>query len=295
MNNIMKKIEHISIRYFHYLDEKGPAFNAVLGLLSTLAIGAFDVYAPDEATHSLLYILPIAFVTWFSGMRYGFLIMLACMALWSINNIVSSVLISSWNMLSTLLFFTSIVALLNKTREMWENEKTLSRTDPLTGAKNLRAFSELVEYEMLRSQRDNLPFSLAYLDLDNFKLVNDSCGHSAGDELLKSIVSNVVSNLRKTDIIGRLGGDEFAIFFPETDRSSVQIVMQKVDSELSRSMQGKTCSTTLSTGVVTCSGGVYELEKLISYVDRLMYDVKHSGKNNIQYSVYPSGIQEEQK
>lgn len=259
----------------------------MVGLLCTIAIGAFDVYAPDEAVHSLLYILPIAFVTWFSGRRYGFLIMLACMALWSVNNVVDSLLITSWNIFSTLIFFASMVVLLHKTRELWINEKTLSRTDPLTGAKNLRAFTELVEYEMIRSQREEVPFSLAYLDLDNFKQVNDTCGHASGDTLLKSIVTNIVGNLRKTDVVGRLGGDEFAIFFPKTDQASVQVVMEKVDVELSRLMQSTTCPTTLSTGVVTCDGGVYDFEKLITFADQLMYDVKRAGKNNIYFASYP--------
>jgi len=283
----MNKVEQLLTGYFKFLEEKGRGFNAAAGLLCTLAIGAFDVYAPDEATHSLLYILPIAFVTWFSGKRYGFFITLVCMMLWSNNNVVDNLLITSWNIFSTMIFFISIVVLLHKTRVLWENEKILSRTDPLTGARNLRAFTELAEYEMLRSQRNDLPFSLAYLDLDNFKQVNDSCGHAAGDNLLKSIVANIASNLRKTDVVGRLGGDEFAIFFPETDQASVQVVMQKVDVELSRLMQSDVCATTLSTGVVTCCGGVYDLEKLISYADRLMYDVKRTGKNNIYYAVYP--------
>ena len=285
----MNTIEQSCIRYFQYLDEKGPEFNAALGLICTIAIGAFDVFAPDQVTHSFLYILPIAFVTWFSGMRYGFLIMLACVALWSINNVVSSPLITSWNISSTLFFFSSIVAVLHKTRSLWENEKNLSRTDPLTGAKNSRAFTELVEHEMLRSKREELPFSLAYIDLDDFKQVNDSCGHASGDNLLRSIVTNILGNLRKTDVVGRLGGDEFAIFFPETDQPSVQVVMQKVDSELFRLMQSTACPTTLSTGVVTCCGGVYDLENLISYADRLMYGVKRAGKNNICYAVYPPG------
>jgi diguanylate cyclase (GGDEF)-like protein len=282
----MNKIEQLWIRYLQYLDGKGPQFNAAVGLICTIAIGAFDVYAPDEATHSILYFLPIAFVTWFSGIRYGYIIMLICIVFWSVNNIANSPLITSWNIFSTLIFFSSIVILLHKTRGLWENEKLLSRTDPLTGAKNLRAFTELVEYEMLRSEREELPFSLAYLDLDNFKQVNDSCGHNSGDELLKSIVANIVINLRKTDVVGRLGGDEFAIFFPETDQSSVKVVMQKLNSELSGLMQSNACPATLSTGVVTCRGGVYDFEKLISYADSLMYDVKRSGKNNICYAAY---------
>jgi diguanylate cyclase (GGDEF)-like protein len=177
--------------------------------------------------------------------------------------------------------------MIHKFRDMLTNEKILARTDPLTGAKNLRAFSELVEYDMLRSQRDRSPFSLAYLDLDNFKQVNDICGHSAGDELLTAIVSNIVANLRKTDVVGRLGGDEFAIFLPDTDQPSAQVVLQKVSQELTKLMVNAECPTTFSMGVLTCAGGIHSLDKLINYADTLMYEVKHSGKNNIRYATYP--------
>jgi diguanylate cyclase (GGDEF)-like protein len=283
----MNMLENLLFRYFQYLDSKGTTYNAVVGLLWTAGIGAFDLVAPDEATHSFLYILPIAFVTWFSGIRLGIAILLMCTVLWSLNNIVESLLISSWNIISTLLFFTAIAALLNKTRAMWENEKKLSRTDPLTGAINLRAFTELVEYEILRSQRDGLPFSLAYLDLDNFKHVNDAYGHSAGDGLLKSIVSNMVHHLRKTDVIARLGGDEFAIFLPATDQTSIKVVMPKIRDELYKLTGHNNWPITVSMGVLTCTDGTGDFDTLVTRADKLMYAVKRAGKDNIRYEVYP--------
>jgi diguanylate cyclase (GGDEF)-like protein len=283
----MPKIEFLFLRYFKYLDSKGKTFHTVIGLICAGGVGAFDLLAPGEVSHSFLYILPITFVAWFAGLRLGLALSLLSSALWSVNNLVGSLFISFWNIGSTLIFFTVSAAVVNKFRSMLTNEKILARTDPLTGAKNLRAFSELVEYDMLRAQRDHSTFSLAYLDLDNFKQVNDICGHSAGDELLTAIVSEIVVNLRKTDVVGRLGGDEFAIFLPDTDQPAAQVVLQKVNQELTKLMVNAECPTTFSMGVLTCKEGIQSLDKLIHYADTLMYEVKRSGKNNIRYATYP--------
>ncbi len=284
----MKNFERYFLAYVQYLDSKGPIFNFSLGILCTFLVGIFDQYAPKEATHSFLYLLPISFVSWFGGKRYGVSIAILCTAVWSLNNIYADFMITTWNILSTVTFFSMIAFLLTKTRGLFENEKNLSRTDTLTGAKNSRAFTEMVEYEMLRSTREEFSSSLAYIDLDNFKSINDTFGHAAGDKLLKSIVATVSLSLRKTDILGRLGGDEFAIFFPETDQASVEIVMQKIHLKLAAQMENLSYQTSLSVGVITCEAGIHNFEKLISYADNLMYQVKGSGKNNIIYRPFPS-------
>lgn len=281
----MKHFEAILFRYFNYLESLGKTGNVILGLAWTVGIGVFDLYSPIEARHTFFYILPVAFVTWFSGIRYGLALSLLCTAFWSVSNLAASTIVTVWNIGSTQFSLIAIALVLHKTRSMWENEKHLSCTDPLTGATNLRAFCELVEYEILRSQRENLPFSLAYLDLDNFKQINDTHGHAAGDKLLRAIVANIVSHLRKTDVVARLGGDEFAIFFPATDRTLVQVVIQKVRQELTMLMANSPCPTTFSMGVVTCTGCAQDLQSLISYADKLMYEVKRSGKNDIRYAV----------
>lgn len=284
----MNKLEALLFRYFEYLDQKGKGYNALVGLLWTIVIGTFDIITHDEVKHSFFYLLPIAFVTWFSGKRLGFAIALLCTVLWSINNITGNCYITFWNISSTIFFLFSCVLILSKTRALWENEKTLSRTDPLTGVKNLRAFAELVEHEILRSQREGHPFSLAYLDLDNFKSVNDRFGHSTGDALLTAVVHNMVKNLRRTDVVGRMGGDEFAIFFPETDQDAVRVVMEKVRHELDHLMEKSAWQTTFSVGVITCHSGVYDFNHLINTVDSLMYDVKRGGKNDIRYALFPA-------
>ncbi len=283
----MKTFERFLLIYLQYLDSKGTRFNFPLGILCTLLIAIFDQYAPIEATHSFLYLLPISFVSWFCGSYYGLLITALCTTAWSMNNIYPNAIITAWNILSTFIFFSMTVFWLNKTKQLFENEKHLSRTDTLTGARNLRAFTEMVEYEMLRSERENLPYSLAYIDLDNFKTVNDTFGHSAGDQLLKSVVSTITLNLRKTDILGRLGGDEFAIFFPATEQAAVEIVMKKIHTKLNRLMKNLSYQSSISVGVVICEAGIHNLDKLIAAADNLMYQVKSSGKNNISYRPFP--------
>lgn len=284
----MKILDSFVPKFFNYLESKGKTFNFLLGILFVTLIGVIDISAPDEATHSFLYLIPVSIVTWFSGIWAGLGMALIGTAFWSVNNITASIAITTWNILSTIFFFSAIAALLHKTHVMWINESSLSRTDPLTGAKNTRAFTEIAEYEILRSQREGLPFSLAYLDLDNFKIINDTYGHAAGDTVLKIVVTEIVKNLRKTDVVARLGGDEFAIFFPETDQSSVQIVMEKVKEELKAVAKSNSWPTTFSIGVLTCSKGTCDLDAMITTSDRLMYAVKNKGKNNINYDIYPS-------
>jgi diguanylate cyclase (GGDEF)-like protein len=268
---------------------KGKALNIILGIAWTALIGTLDVLAPGEASFSFLYLFPIAFVTWFAGNRAGFVISLVCAALWSIDNLVdNSYVISTWNILSTFAIFCTVSIMISNIHKLLKRERKLSREDPLTGVMNHRAFSELVEYELLRLNRDGSAFSVAYLDLDNFKEVNDLYGHKKGDELLKTVVTNLIENLRQTDVIARVGGDEFAIFLPKTDDNEVQIVMEKVRIKLYELTGGLQRTVTFSMGVLTCTNSDFKFDDIISIADCLMYEVKKSGKNDIRYSTLPA-------
>lgn len=280
-------VEKLVIRYLDFLDAQGQRFNLIAGLACAGSIGVFDLTASPEVTHSFLYLLPISFVTWFSGRRAGFAVLAICMALWSGNNISSNMLITTWNILSTLSFFVAIAALVDKTRRLLENERQLARSDHLTGAWNMRAFAELVEHDMHNSRRTGQSFSLAYVDIDNFKTVNDTFGHARGDELLRTTVAEIIGSLRTTDIVGRLGGDEFAIFFPATDQVSVKTIMAKIVGQLAKLADENSWPISFSAGVVTCRGGVYDLNAIIASADFLMYQVKKAGKNSISYAEYP--------
>jgi len=169
-----------------------------------------------------------------------------------------------------------------------EREQSMARTDSLTGAVNSRYFYDLLEREIERNSRYKHPFTISYIDLDNFKQVNDQFGHSEGDAVLRSMVECIQKHIRKSDVIGRMGGDEFALLFPETDSAVAESVLNKVQKTLLADMKTNGWPVTFSIGTLTCRGGTETPDEVIRAVDALMYEVKHNGKNAIKYSVYRS-------
>ncbi|MGD0585602.1 MAG: diguanylate cyclase [Oryzomonas sp.] len=278
------------MQYTRFLDRQGTLFNLLAGVSCAALVGIFDHIAPDEVIASFLYLFPISFVAWFAGRTPGVLIAVSCAAIWAYDNLKSSsLLILAWNAFSVAGIFLVVSLLVAKIRQMLEMERELSTRDPLTGVMNMRAFSEVVEYEILRHKRQLETFSFAFLDLDNFKQVNDRYGHLKGDELLRSVVDCLVDNLRKTDIVARAGGDEFIIFFPMTGQDAVQVVMEKVRERLAGLSLKIDCPTSVSTGVLTCTHGLCDLDEIIFAADKLMYEVKATGKNNVRFAEYGNG------
>jgi diguanylate cyclase (GGDEF)-like protein len=134
---------------------------------------------------------------------------------------------------------------------------------------------------MLRLQRFNHPFSIAYLDVDNFKEVNDSLGHSIGDELLCRVAGILKSRLRQTDTIGRLGGDEFTIMFMETDAESAIAVLSDIRAGLFTGIEQVKLPVTFSIGLVTYEAPPESIAQVLGHADSLMYSVKRSGKDGV--------------
>ena len=273
-------------RLLSYLESKGRTFNMFCGLACVAIIGIADILSPQAVSFNFMYLFPIFFQSWLSGRKAGFFIALVGSAFWSIDNVNDISLTSIWNIFSTIAIFCTVAVLIAKIRELLKSEKTLSRTDSLTGVMNSRAFSEVVEYEIIRHRRDDTPFSIAYLDLDNFKSVNDLYGHKIGDTLLIAVIKNLANSLRNSDIIARVGGDEFVIFLPETGQEDVSIVMEKVKYHLHILSKSENMPVSFSMGVLTCDGGEIGYDEIMSIIDGLMYEVKKDGKGNIRYSSF---------
>ena len=161
----------------------------------------------------------------------------------------------------------------------------MARTDYLTRVANARAFDEAVQMEISRSRRYAHPFTVAYVDVDDFKSVNDKLGHSAGDEVLRSIAQTIVANVRETDVVARLGGDEFALLMPETDSESARSAIRKIQSVLRRETNRSGWGVTVSVGVLTCVAPPHTTDELLRMTDELMYSVKSKGKDEIAYQV----------
>ena len=167
-----------------------------------------------------------------------------------------------------------------------DREKKRATIDPLTGAANLRHFQEELRCEIERCGRHSRVFSVAYLDLDNFKVVNDTQGHAEGDKVLRLIVEAAFKRLRKTDLIARTGGDEFALILPETDAPTVETPIGDVTSEMIERLQQGGWPVTISCGVVTFRTPPRSVAEAMKAADQLMYEVKRSGKNAIREATF---------
>jgi len=265
-----------------------------IGCIGALLLGVVDRLIGSEISFSVFYIAPIMLATWYGGKKTGYSIAIISAGIWLYSDLTagsqySSLLIPVWNMLVRLVFFLIILRLLIIVREKLTLEKSLAVTDPLTGLSNRRFFQEQLEREYARNQRHPEPLTIVYFDLDNFKYVNDTMGHTVGDVLLQNVAQTLLTVVRSSDFVSRLGGDEFAILFPMLDKSSTSFVLEKLQSKLLETMRKKNWPVTFSIGAVTFSDVMSSSREMIKLVDDLMYEVKKSGKNDICHVYWPEG------
>lgn len=164
-----------------------------------------------------------------------------------------------------------------------EDVSALVCSDPLTGALNRRGLADSTSVEFARATRDGTQLSLAVLDLDNFKKLNDSLGHAAGDEALKHLAAVLRKTLRPTDVTARYGGEEFVIVLPDTNVNEAANIMMRVQRGLTRSlfMHGNDkLLITFSAGVAAWDGTENEAA-LVARADEAMYQAKQTGKNRV--------------
>ncbi len=173
----------------------------------------------------------------------------------------------------------------SRLKNLLAKEHDLARIDPLTTVPNRRAFYEALDKERVRSVRYHRPLTIGYIDLDNFKKVNDSLGHAVGDELLVEVAAGLTSNLRTSDYVGRLGGDEFAVLLPETDATAAKLVLSKLRLRLLEQMKAHSWKVTFSIGAATFLDPPDSLDVIIRMADETMYAIKAHGKDNVSVSL----------
>jgi diguanylate cyclase (GGDEF)-like protein len=215
--------------------------------------------------------------------------------LWFLDDIMGSrsyihPFIPYWNLFAKIIFFAIFIYIISYLKLILDREKMLARIDYLTEIANKRYFYESAAKEINRANRYKYPFTVAYLDLDDFKRVNDLFGHGAGDNLLRLTAQALKNSVRVADTVARIGGDEFAILLPETDYESAQNVIQRVQREISSIMDKNSLPATLSIGMITCANPHCTLESLVMEADNLMYLAKREGKNKIRHEIYGKGL-----
>ena len=230
--------------------------------------------------------------TWYGSYRQGVYFALLSNLIWFLIDTVysghrfSHPLIPYWNTGVRVVLFLIAAQFLRLLKIQSNNEKSLSRTDNLTGVMNRHGFVEMAENMFELSARHGRPATLAYIDLDNFKQVNDLDGHSEGDRVLRTIGEILQKSLRRTEMAARLGGDEFAIALPETNQSGARSALNKLKENLDQAMQKHHWPVTFSIGVASFDTAPANFDEAIRLADALMYKVKNSGKNNILFEHY---------
>jgi len=165
-----------------------------------------------------------------------------------------------------------------------ETLRTAVRIDSLTQLANRAYFDEkLTEMVKLRQRYDDEPFSLMMIDLDNFKSINDSYGHPAGDRILKGVATKIKATLRGSDFLARFGGDEYALILVKTDAKAAEEVAWKLCSEVRDSrflLDSETLNMTLSIGLTEARKTDTE-ESMLKRADEALYRVKELGRNSV--------------
>jgi diguanylate cyclase (GGDEF)-like protein len=260
--------------------------------------GYLDYVGGMALSLPLIHLVPLTLAAWFGGRRIGYMfafLSAAVLAWVTVANLppASSRLVASVNVVIELLVYLFIAYLVSGSREIRDRLEERARTDPLTGIANSRAFLELADVELERARRYGHPCTLAYMDLDNFKLVNDTLGHQAGDRLLQSVALALRSHCRKVDLVARMGGDEFAVLLPETDGAGSEAFSKKIQQAIREILQKWHPSLTVSVGIVSCNTMPENMDKLIQMADSAMYQVKSDQKDGIVHEHYDQGVMDQ--
>ncbi|MEA2683611.1 MAG: hypothetical protein QOK05_1939 [Chloroflexota bacterium] len=188
-----------------------------------------------------------------------------------------------------------ILAVIYFVARMFERTERQSLTDSLTGLPNRRYFSDILEREMIRSQRNHRPLSLINCDLDHFKKINDEYGHQKGDEILKGFAKVLRDQVRSIDLPVRFGGEEFVVLLPDTDKEGAMMVAEKIRRSADRlsiprlgSIPGR--KVTVSCGVATYPDDCTGQDELMRCADQAMYLAKNLGRNQVVGYGMESGV-----
>ena len=236
---------------------------------------------------SFFYLLPVALSSWVVGRGAGLGLSVVCAATWLVQHLSENhpdplrQATAYLNAALLLGFFALFALLLSALRRALVREKQAARVDPLTGIPNRRAFFELADSEIQRAMRYRGRFTVAYLDLDAFKAINDRKGHAAGDRVLLRLAQALRGGLRANDVVARLGGDEFIVLLPETGAAEGDAVLEKLRRRIGDAQDPEDGLVTVSAGCVTFETPPASVDEMLKLVDEVMYSTKAAGANGV--------------
>lgn len=253
-----------------------PTVVVVSALVIAAAIGWADHAAGADLSFSLFYLVPIGIVATFAGRGWGVFLAAVCAVIALLGDVAAAEgragLAPYWNAVSRFGVLIVVVIVFAQLRRAHQRERRLARIDPLTGAANYRSFEEAAQREVHLARRYDTPLSLAFLDLDGFKRVNDRYGHAAGDDVLRAVADTLRVTLRPSDLVARIGGDEFVVLMPHTDPEGARQALDRVVDAIAR--EPRVLGVGFSVGVVQLERLIGSIDDLVGRADELMYESK---------------------
>lgn len=179
---------------------------------------------------------------------------------------------------------TQLQATEDRIRHELEQQRAMALTDPLTGLGNRRAFDLELAEELRELRRQGRQFAIGFIDLDDFKQVNDRFGHELGDRVLQELAQLIRDACRSSDLVARIGGDEFATLHPNASQDDALHVLERVRRQFLEHLRDKDWPVTVSMGVCACDNPAadYRPEAILAAADQAMYEAKQRGKNQIR-------------
>lgn len=273
------------------LDKHTKIFQVLTVFALIAVIATLDYTIVPDISLGIFYLLPVTLAAWLINRNFGILAAIISVVLPLFANPLPVSedrfqLVSIWNATARLLIFLTVSILVSRLKIALARETESAHTDHLTGIANRRSFYEMTEAEMSRALRYNHPLTVMYIDVDDFKTVNDRFGHNTGDDLLRAVAQTLKRDVRAVDRVARLGGDEFAVLLPETGEEAARFVVRKLQKDLIDAVEGEErWPVTFSIGVITCAVPPCSVEEITKLADNLMYAAKREGKNKIKHEV----------
>jgi diguanylate cyclase (GGDEF)-like protein len=260
----------------------------VAGLVLITAIAFFDYLTGPRVLLSIFYLLPVMLVAWASGSSAcGLTVAVGTFMVGPIEAMITdfryvSLPVAIWNGAVRLSVFCVVLLLMSRVRTLMNKLEEQALADELTGLANLRALRETVAIEIERSRRFDHPLTLAYLDIDDFKGVNDRVGHVAGDRVLVSLASVARATMRSIDTVVRVGGDEFVILMPETGDETALPLADRLRAAFSRAVKVEGIPVTCSIGLASFRRPPASVDEMLATADELMYEAKADGGDAVR-------------
>jgi len=258
-----------------------------------LLVFIFDLAAPLGVAAATPYGIVLLSTLWIKNNKITYVIAILSILLTVAGYYLSPDPVSSINtvlinrFLAIVIIISSTFLVIQRKNASYKIKKLafLSSTDHLTQVRNRFAFDRKLHSETTRSKRYKRHLSLAILDIDNFKNVNDTYGHDQGDFTIKKVCNQIIASIRQSDILYRVGGDEFAIIFIETNIKDAEIIGNKICKRIMRTVTVGEDKVTLSIGISSFNfdddNDNDDEESLFKRADDALYSSKNNGRNRV--------------